>query len=568
MLLSALPWLQLLLWCVSIAHGFSQGLVDLSAPIDLEKSLKFPPKPTDTRGESTPKAQIVVFNNRREARLPFLDPRKSNRRRIHDKFIKNPLSFLESLPQKINMNGGLERRTLEMNFNEQRIELERRQEIEREVKKALEKRNEILSNAHVRQKLSQVPDSYVDNTDFGHNGNAFAKREGPNQKDRRPISTWSKFQGAHNSPPRYGDKWTTGEFGDRLTDSLQQSSAVSNKFWTKDKPKEDFTRRKPPILIIEKIPVYIEKESEQTYDNDYKAPLDHYYDPNKPGGNDSPIDRRPGRLYPNEGDESPGYHNNEGQPTKVNEGPAIFSNSYDYENGPSQIKNDQEDIHSNDEIPIYYYDNFPPHTLPSSSIPYDPQKVGYEDVYYPQNTQEIGPAINLPTVLVQGQPLPHIIHDSIAEDSGLGPEQLELKRRLHAALAARTLTLRQQAIAGLALNQRLQQIAALQALQQQHHHQVSLAAAARARQTSDGVSDLEYSATTSDGSDRGITNRDQDDALKQILTSEFTDSINNQIKKHVDKIVTDDDLQSQISKEDLLNHLLRLRYVISNQLQS
>lgn len=537
MLLSAMSWLQIILFAVTCRISLCQGSVDLTSPIDvLTRSEKYDQTPSSSKNL---KARIVVLNNRREARLPFHDPRKSlrsnHRQSSRSQQLNRRGSLLENGNRR-NVKFDSRRNNFALNKKMEIRENDRKQEIEREVKKALERRNFLLSNEkYLNYGRTSGNEHLTEDSTTDH----FSETKGSHrsslnqrfQNDRRPISSWSDSTDNSDFVHRYGDKWTDNTYGQVRAPMAQSSQPLRY-----SQPNENNNdRRKAPILIFEKVPVYITNDDiPETTHIEPKAPLDHY-EPNRSEDTIFPIDRRPGRFYSDE---------NEPHQNPL----SVISYQADHHSEPPYIY-EETIVPSYDDEPGYY-ESYPPNIFPNNAIPYDSANIGYEDVYHPHHAQNIGPPLPVPGILVPGEPLPHIVQEVIADESILDESSAKLafQQRLQAAAAAGAL--RQQALAGLAFNQRLQQIAAIRGLQRRQHHQASIAAA-RARQASSGNVDLHNSASGAQGH---FIKNDYNYVLKSLGPSDAKDTITNQLNKHVDA-----GLEPSINRDELVRHLLRLR---------
>ena len=485
---SRLGTLLLLLSALSNSvNALQKHSVDLENPIDIAKPIR-----------RIGQASVVLKNNRKEARLPFQDPRQSLVSNLNSDQVRRVYNQDEfQVPSFKNSNADLYK-PLSASVP-QRSALQRRRETNLQINTALRKRNNILS----------TPLSL--NSETAGNTNPGTQFSSWDNKGDKVIQAGFEISDSGNRQKLYHSSNRRPSNHEHRRHNYENRYPEPPRFSNRNhrKGKSDI---KPPILIIEKVPVYhvvetpAQRQSPQG-DEKHKYPDEGYSTLNS----EDQLDRRPNRHF---SDESSSLSHNE----------PYYHESVLNEHSPKY--GDAHAFVSNVPYADHSVDDFPP----------PPTYIEGEDSH-PANFGD-----PIADVFIPGNPLPYILQESVNEE-----DRLAFQHRAHSAAAAEALAigaLQQQALAGLAFNHRLNQIAIAQNLQRQASH--LSASHGKNHQLSDNVRE----STTN----RDIELLNWDDTNHKDLS--LKDTITNQIKRHFSD---SNGADKERNREELIKHLLRLR---------
>ncbi|XP_018013832.1 uncharacterized protein LOC108670853 [Hyalella azteca] len=506
-------------YCMYLSVLFAvrcQPQVDLDAPIDLR-----PPSPAS-------KSTVVIVNNKKEARLPLFVPRAAlgnsrdaldERERPNLVPSKYPdISHSESA-NRFNDNERFSHYSTD-NFGTDQVHYPVRDEPRRR-SDSLDSRDSNRRPDHFRPLTS----SDFKSEKYQYSQKSNGKFELP--PDRRLIST------------RYRESIIRDEAKNVQWQDDQRNARYGVRRGHKN-------GRKPPILIFEEVPVYVQVHPEEKNEKG-KPPLDYYYEaPNRPTAPETyNIDRRPDRF--SEKENSP--------PVQENDHSSVYSKDSIYTTDPIEHHSAKKEDH--------FYNDDDLRKRPSQNINTD-ESLNNEPPLQQQLPPEVVHNVVYETFPASG---PSIVYDPqshFSEHTGpLSTPDLSLQRRLQAAAAAEALAigvLQQRAAAGLALNQRLREIAAIRGLQQ------AIAAAQFGRSGSvAGRSQLSdthpLDSHSNDETSFKIDSGEAREIPEKIFSSDFSDTISNQIKKHGQ--ISEKDASSSPQEADFATRLHFVRSFLS-----
>ncbi|KAF2363036.1 hypothetical protein FHG87_006206 [Trinorchestia longiramus] len=543
--------MELLILCLYVANFLvlisvkCTAQIDLNAPIDLEPL-------TESR-----KSTVVVVNNKKEARLPFFHPHKTikdgrnalgrrdtprispvslnfrarDRQDLKTKFVKEDGQFVQRFDDVTHLR----------NVDSRREDLQRR--------------TGYLDEHNVYEKPSRFRP--LTSSDFGFPRNNF------NQKaTEKVIGTYSHTKSIpSNSESQYtrNEKIQKGSFyGDRTRHSPLHNKA---------------DRRKPPILIFEKIPVYIEVTRDQ---NKPMPPSDHYEGIKLAQDKETSLNRRPnpffdhGSYHSSPPDEyhPPSYVKDTIYTTEIKETPAQNNEAYHYydEDVPDNPSHPYEEGSSvlvdetltggavKTSLPAgvtehVIFENY----SPASSTHYDSSSDQYPGYFALSASNYRDPN-----------------EQASASFPVSGSSDLDHHHHIRAAAAAEAVALsvlQQQAMTELALNQRLRQITAIMRLQQAAFQAAGRGGPIFGRSSSLKNANILKSQATDPDIPLALLDKHNfplgQEELEKYSTTDLTDTILNQLKKYggVEK-----ESSANLNKaEDIVKRLQLIRSILSQE---